>query len=145
MAGHPAPYGHLEYFEVPLSLAHRLDRSPKSIDMSNSSPADVHVAFCTCPDSGTAESLAAALIEEGHAACINLIPGLVSLYRWQGRIERDSEVLLMIKTVRERLGTLTERVRQLHPYDVPEVIAHPVTDGHDAYLNWVRQCIDTAE
>jgi periplasmic divalent cation tolerance protein len=114
--------------------------------MPNNLPTDdVHIAFCTCPDVGTAESLATALVEEGLAACVNLIPGLVSVYRWQGRTERDAEILLMIKTQRARLDAMTERLCQLHPYDVPEVIAHPVTDGNDAYLNWVRQCIDTTE
>jgi periplasmic divalent cation tolerance protein len=113
--------------------------------MPDSTATDVHIAFCTCPDIDAAETLAATLVEDGLAACVNLIPGLISVYRWQGQTARDAEVLLMIKTVRARLDVLAERVCQLHPYDVPEVIAHPVTDGNDAYLNWVRQCIDTPE
>ncbi|WP_295879125.1 divalent-cation tolerance protein CutA [uncultured Thiohalocapsa sp.] len=111
--------------------------------MSERNAADVHVVFCTCPDQGVAESLAGALVEAGLAACATLLPGAVSIYSWEGRIERDSEVLLMLKTTGARLPTLTERICALHPYDVPEVIAHPITAGHDRYLDWVRQCTTT--
>ncbi|NBC15259.1 MAG: divalent cation tolerance protein CutA [Gammaproteobacteria bacterium] len=111
--------------------------------MSDTNAADVHVVFCTCPDPAVAESLAGALVQAGLAACATMLPGAVSIYSWQGRIERDSEALLMIKTTAARLPALTERIRQLHPYDVPEVIAHPITAGHDSYLDWVRQCTTT--
>lgn len=105
--------------------------------------AQVHVAFCTCPDLGVAESLAGTLVEAGLAACATILPGAVSVYSWQGRIERDSEALMVIKTTGRRLGALTARIRELHPYDVPEVIAHPITAGDDRYLDWVRQCTAT--
>ncbi len=111
--------------------------------MSNNNPTDVHVVFCTCPDAAVAESLAGAVVQAGLAACATLLPGAVSIYRWQGRVERDSEALLMIKTTAARLPALTERLCELHPYDVPEVIAHPITAGHDSYLDWVRQCTTT--
>jgi periplasmic divalent cation tolerance protein len=111
--------------------------------MSNADAADVHVAFCTCPDADVAESLAEALVEARLAACVNILPGVRSIYQWQGRIERDAEALMLIKTTRARLDALVARIRELHPYDVPEVIAHPITAGHVSYLEWVRQCTRT--
>lgn len=111
--------------------------------MSADTAAVVHVAFCTCPDAGTAESIAAALVETGLAACVNVLPGVRSIYRWQGKVERDDEALMIIKTTGARLDALLARVRELHPYDVPELICHPITAGHDHYLDWVRQCTKT--
>jgi periplasmic divalent cation tolerance protein len=108
--------------------------------MSTADADAVHVVFCTCPNADVAESLAARLVEERLAACVNILPGVRSVYTWQGTVEQDEELLLMIKTTRARLDELVARVRALHPYDVPEVIGHPITAGHDAYLDWVRQC-----
>ncbi|WP_058556352.1 divalent-cation tolerance protein CutA [Thiohalocapsa sp. ML1] len=111
--------------------------------MPTSHADQVHVVYCTCPDRPVAESLAAELVQAGLAACATLLPGALSIYRWQGNIERADEVLLLIKTTGERLDALTARILASHPYDVPEVIAHPITAGHDHYLDWVRQCTTT--
>jgi periplasmic divalent cation tolerance protein len=102
--------------------------------------ADVLIAFCTCPNSTVAERVAEVLVTEGLAACVNILPSLVSVYRWEGQIQRDTEVLLLIKTTLLRLPELTERVRGLHPYDLPEVIAVPVSGGLPDYLQWVITC-----
>jgi periplasmic divalent cation tolerance protein len=101
---------------------------------------DVLLVFCTCPDEGVASEIAECLVAERLAACVNGIPGIRSVYQWQGTIERDTEVLLLIKTTRTRLDTLTARLRELHPYDVPEIIAVCVSQGLPDYLNWVTQC-----
>ncbi len=98
------------------------------------------VCFCTCPDPETAQRIADALVEERLAACVNVLPGLRSVYRWQGAIERADEVLLLIKTVRERLAPLTARVASLHPYELPELVAVEVAGGLAAYLDWVTEC-----
>ncbi len=111
--------------------------------MSANPALDVHVAFCTCPDATTAESLARDLVEAGLAACVNVLPGVRSIYRWQGKLEHDDEALMMIKTTGGRLDALVARIRARHPYDVPEVICHRITAGHDPYLDWVRQCTKT--
>jgi periplasmic divalent cation tolerance protein len=111
--------------------------------MSGSMSNEVHIAFCTCPDAAVAQSLATALVEAGLAACVNILPGILSVYRWEGNIQREAEVLLMIKTTADRLDELTASIRDLHPYEVPEVIAHPITAGHDSYIEWVRQCTTT--
>jgi periplasmic divalent cation tolerance protein len=102
--------------------------------------ADVLIALCTCPDAAVGERIAEALVGEGLAACINTLPGITSVYLWEGKVQRDSEVLLLIKTTRARLAALTDRVRQLHPYELPEVIAVPVSGGLPDYLQWVISC-----
>jgi len=102
--------------------------------------AKVLIALCTCPDSIVGERIANALVSEGLAACVNLLPGITSVYLWKGEAQRDSEVLLMVKTTQIRLPELTDRVRQLHPYELPEVIAVPVSGGLPDYLQWVITC-----
>ncbi|HRC73828.1 MAG TPA: divalent-cation tolerance protein CutA [Candidatus Competibacter sp.] len=95
------------------------------------------VVYCTCPDQATAERIAEALVVERLAACVNLVPGLVSIYRWQGQVQRAPEVLLTIKT-RQAVYTLLEaRIRELHPYDIPEIVALPVQVGAAEYLAWL--------
>ena len=101
------------------------------------SESQVHAVLVTAP-STEAEGLARALVEEGLAACVNLIPGIRSFYRWEGQVQDDSEVLLVIKTGSERCDALAERVRELHSYDLPEVLALPVAGGSRRYLDWVR-------
>lgn len=97
------------------------------------------VCFCTCPDTETAQRIADVLVEERLAACVHVLPGLRSVYRWQGAIERADEVLLVIKTVRERLEPLTARVACLHPYELPELVAVEIAGGLAAYLDWVAE------
>jgi len=106
--------------------------------MSPSEP-EVCVAFITAPDLEEATGIARALVEERLAACVNLLPGIRSVYRWEGSIEEDAEVLLVVKTRADRAGALVDRVIELHPYDVPEVVMLPAVGGSPAYLDWVRE------
>lgn len=99
---------------------------------------DIRLVYVTCPDPETGEAIAGRLVEERLAACINVVPGLRSVYRWQGKIEIDDEALLLIKTTAARFEALRERVRELHPDEVPEIVAAPVVQGLDSYLRWVR-------
>lgn len=99
----------------------------------------VLVCFCTCPDRPVADRLAEALVTEGLAACVNVVPGLHSVYRWQGTIERSDETLLLIKTTRMGLPALSARIVELHPYELPEVVAVEVAGGLSAYLDWVAE------
>jgi periplasmic divalent cation tolerance protein len=78
-------------------------------------------------------------VEEGLAACVNMVPGLRSIYRWKGDLCEDAEYLLLIKTVRAQLPSLARRVEQLHPYETPELISLPVEGGLQAYVGWVRE------
>ena len=98
----------------------------------------VLLCHCTCPDADTARAIATTLVEERLAACASLQPGVESVYRWQGRVERAGEVLLVAKTTRARLEALTARIQALHPYDVPEILAIEVAGGSPAYLDWVE-------
>ena len=97
----------------------------------------VHLCFCACPDAASAQRIAEALVEERLAACVSMVPGLRSVYRWQGAIERADEVLLLVKTTREQVESLTARVAQLHPYELPELLSVEVAGGAAAYLHWV--------
>jgi periplasmic divalent cation tolerance protein len=103
--------------------------------------ASVLLLFCTCPDAASAELLATGLVEAGLAACVTLLPPSQSIYRWQGKIERSSEIPLLIKSTVESYSELAAWVTANHPYDVPELIAVPVERGLPDYLNWV--CAET--
>lgn len=98
---------------------------------------DARVALVTAPDTDTAERIVHALVEERVVACGNILPGLTSIYRWKGAIERDAEVLVVLKMTSAAVPRLLERVPALHPYDVPEVLVLPVAAGHEPYLDWL--------
>ncbi len=98
----------------------------------------VCTVLVTAPDMEVAETLGTRLVEEGRAACANLLPGVVSLYRWEGALQRDDEVLLILKSTLPAAEALRERVVELHPYEVPEVLVLPVGGGHPPYLAWVQ-------
>lgn len=100
------------------------------------SDAQVLVVLVTCPKDH-ARDLARTLIEERLAACVNRIPGLTSVYRWEGKVAEDEEVLLMIKTTAQGFPKLRDRVLALHPYDLPEILALGVEQGLPGYLAWV--------
>ncbi len=97
----------------------------------------VKVVFVTVPDQPTGLELARTLVRERLAACVNILPGVRSIYSWEGSIEDDSELLLIIKTGAGSLEKLTQRVIELHPYDEPEVLSLPVDGGSRGYLDWV--------
>ena len=99
----------------------------------------IYLAYCTCPNSESARAVAETLVSEHLAACVNILPGISSVYRWEGRIETAGEVLLMIKTSAPRVAAIIDRITELHPYDVPEVICHTIAAGQERYLDWVRQ------
>jgi periplasmic divalent cation tolerance protein len=100
---------------------------------------DAMVVLITAPNENDAEAIAKALLEARLAACVNIIRNIRSLYRWQGKVEDEQEVLMIVKTRKERFGELVKKVRGLHSYTVPEIIALPVTDGLEEYLGWIGQ------
>ena len=95
------------------------------------------MVLCTCPDPATAERLARGLVGGGLAACVNILPQIRSIYRWQGETQDDAEVLMVAKTTRSAYAGLEAWLAEEHPYDVPEVLALPVRAGAGAYLDWV--------
>lgn len=95
------------------------------------------IVLCTCPDSGTATRIAEALVDQGLAACVNLIPGLRSIYRWQGKREESEEVLLLIKAPVDHYPRIEAAILEWHPYELPEIIAVSIDAGLPAYLAWL--------
>ena len=97
----------------------------------------VLVVLCTFPDEEKARQVGTALVERQLAACVNIVPEMRSIYRWEGKICEEGEVLGLCKTTGERLEALKEALEELHPYEVPEIIAIPVEGGSESYLQWV--------
>ena len=104
----------------------------------------VCVALVTAGDAESADRMARALVIERLAACVNVVPGMTSHYRWEGEVHRDDEVLMIVKTTESHLDDLIARVAELHPYDVPEVLGFPVHRGHAPYLAWVTESVEEA-
>jgi len=100
-------------------------------------PSTIRLVLSTAPNAEEAERLARCLVEEGLAACVNIVPGLVSVYRWQGEIQREAECQLLIKCRATAYHALEKRLRELHPYELPEILALEVAQGLPAYLRWV--------
>ncbi|NIM71444.1 MAG: divalent cation tolerance protein CutA [Xanthomonadales bacterium] len=100
---------------------------------------DALVVLCTCPDIEVAERLAAQLVERGLAACVNVLPDVRSIYRWQGEVNRDREVLLVIKTLPSAYADLEAWINEHHPYDVPEVVALAAQRVAPEYLAWMER------
>lgn len=95
--------------------------------------------YMTAGDWEEARRIGARLVEERLAACVNLLPGMVSLYRWQGAVEEGREVVMIAKTTQDRLADLTARVAALHSYDCPCVVALPMVGGHAPFLDWIGE------
>jgi periplasmic divalent cation tolerance protein len=100
------------------------------------SPSGICLVLCTAP-ADVADNIAGALVSARLAACVNILPAVVSTYRWKGHVARDDEALLMIKTAADRVAQLTLKIREVHPYELPEVLALPVRGGLNDYLAWV--------
>jgi len=91
----------------------------------------------SCPDTASAKALSTAILSKRLAACVNRLPGVKSMYRWQNQVERDDEVLLLIKTRAELYPRLEALIRDMHPYELPEIIAVTISSGSAAYLAWI--------
>lgn len=105
------------------------------------SPGMHSAAFITCPNHTVALELARGIVQRKLAACVNIVPAIKSVYEWQGKIEEDDEVLLMIKTRSSKISSLAEFVRGNHPYEVAEVISLPIEQGNPPYLKWLGEVV----
>ncbi|XP_018401869.1 PREDICTED: protein CutA homolog [Cyphomyrmex costatus] len=111
-----------------------------------SSLAGVHsVAYVTVPNDAVAKKLARGLVENKLAACVNIIPQLTSIYEWEGKIQEEPELLLMIKTRTEKVDALTKYVKENHPYTVCEVISLPIQNGNNDYLKWISEVVPSLD
>ncbi len=97
------------------------------------------IVFITAPNEDEAAQIAKSLVEAKLAACVNIIKNIRSIYRWQGKIEDDTEVLMIAKTQKRLFNTLSKKVKELHSYDVPEIIALPIVEGSEDYLKWLKE------
>eukprot|EP00884_Botryococcus_braunii_P011287 jgi/Botrbrau1/20159/Bobra.0173s0059.2 len=113
-------------------------RSMAAVAIEGSPDSGSIVAYVTVPDRGVADKLAAGIVNSKLAACVNIIPGISSVYVWEGKVNTDSELLLMIKTRASLAAELTAHVKSNHPYEEPEVITVPITGGSPTYLKWVQ-------
>ncbi|MES9858681.1 MAG: divalent-cation tolerance protein CutA [Sedimenticola sp.] len=100
------------------------------------------LVYCTCPDRETATMIAEHLVDEKLAACVTISVPVTSIYRWQGAREMAEELQLLIKTTRLRYSELEQRVKALHPYELPEIIAVTVKHALPDYLDWINQCTE---
>ncbi|MCV6636885.1 divalent-cation tolerance protein CutA [Candidatus Albibeggiatoa sp. nov. NOAA] len=99
---------------------------------------EYQVLFNTCPDLNTAQDIAKVLLEKHLAACINIVPQIQSMYEWKGEIVTDTELLLIIKTQAKHYASIEKLLMELHPYEVPELIALPINAGLPSYLDWIQ-------
>jgi len=99
------------------------------------------IILCTCPDIECAKSIAQHLVKEKHAACVNIIPNVISVYRWQDKVESDNEIQLIIKTQADKFTDVANEIKRLHRYDTPEIIAMNIQQGDDNYLNWITESL----
>ncbi len=103
------------------------------------------IVYITASNDEEAAKISKALVEAGLAACVNIVKNIRSIYRWQGKIEDDPEVLMIVKTRTGLFEALAAEVRKLHSYEVPEIIALPIVKGSEAYLNWLKAATDTGK
>ena len=102
---------------------------------------DFELILCTCPDKNTAKQLAHLLVSKKLAACVNILPGITSVYSWEGKIESEQEHLLMIKSSKASYSSIEMTLFKHHPYELPEIIALPIERGLPEYLDWISTCL----
>jgi periplasmic divalent cation tolerance protein len=105
---------------------------------------DLQIVLCTVPDRETAEMIAGTLVAGQLAACVNILPGVTSVYRWQGAIEQSEELLLVIKTRQTVWPMLVAQIQTLHPYELPEIVAVPIKTGEAEYIQWLENSLPSS-
>ena len=99
------------------------------------------IILCNCPNEEIARKIATYLVESHLAACINILPAITSIYHWKNQIETQTEVMILIKTTEMLYSEIEASIIKLHPYDTPEIIAIPITQGYPPYLQWLETCM----
>jgi len=102
-----------------------------------------HLIYCTCPNQETAELIARHLVAGKLVACVNILPGVSSVYEWQGQIETAQEHLLLVKSRTDRYAAIETAIKAIHPYEIPEIIAVAIDNGSKDYLQWIDSCVST--
>jgi len=101
-----------------------------------------HVIYCTCPNNEVANTISKVLVQNKLAACVNILPNITSIYKWQGQLQRDQELLLLIKSRSDKFEELKQAIIKLHPYELPEIIAVSIDNAVPNYLNWINESLD---
>ncbi|RLK46529.1 periplasmic divalent cation tolerance protein [Alkalispirillum mobile] len=101
-------------------------------------PAEQYMVYCTCPDETVAREVAGNLVERRLAACVNIVPGLTSVFFWEGEAQAEPEVLLLIKTSASAYPALEQAILELHPYELPEIVGVPLEKGLPGFLHWIH-------
>lgn len=114
-----------------------MNDSPLAREAPEQADQEMVMAYATIGSLAEAQALAKTLVEEKYAACVNLLPGMTSIYRWKGQMETSQEVVMLIKTLRSKTADLQARYVALHPYEVPCLVFIPITGGHAPYLEWL--------
>ncbi|MEM7747440.1 MAG: divalent-cation tolerance protein CutA [Pseudomonadota bacterium] len=109
------------------------------------SSTDFALVYTTAPDLAVAEAIGSQLVEEGLAACVNVLPGMRSIYSWQGQVQRDEEVVALVKTRANLAARVIARIEDLHPYDVPAAFVIPTSGGSSEFLKWVGEQTDAGD
>ncbi len=102
-----------------------------------------HVIYCTCPNNAVANAISKLLVQNKLAACVNILPNITSIYEWRGELQRDQELLLLIKSRSDKFEELKQAIIKLHPYELPEIIAVSIDNAVPNYLNWINESLDT--
>ena len=103
-------------------------------------PTQYQIILCTCPDKDTAEKIARLLVIDKLVACVNILPGITSIYLWQEQLEYAQEHLLLIKAPKNSYQAIETSIKKHHPYQLPEIIAVPIENGLPEYLHWIDSC-----
>lgn len=122
----------------------KMTDTPAAVQTSTTTPykaGSASIAYVTAPSADVAKTLAHGLLEQHLAACINIVPGITSIYRWDGAVQEDTEVLMMIKTETQRVDAISKYVRDHHPYDVAEVISVPIENGNAPYMEFLAKAM----
>jgi len=114
-------------------------KSKNTSKKNKSEESDVFLGYCTVPTEAIGKKIAQDLIQENLIACLNIIPDLTSIYRWKGQVRKDKEFLCLIKTQKTHIQEIIPRIQKIHPYEVPEIIFHPIHNGLPIYMDWIRE------
>lgn len=122
-------------------MVYRFSSSSMSTTSGTYQPGTHSAAFITAPDETVAKTLAHGLVTNKLAACVNIVPKILSIYEWEGKINEDSEVLMMVKTTTSKVNEISKYIRENHPYTVAEVISFPIENGNEPYLEWITNVV----
>lgn len=116
-----------------------MELSPSASNVASNAPTRYVTVITTAPDEKTSEAISTALVSSKLVACANILPGVKSSYWWKGKVTTDQELMMIMKTKASLIPAISKRLKEVHPYDVPELIVQPIVDGSPQYLAWIEE------